>query len=76
MGIGKKIFIIAGTYGEAVQFASDNNLSQDKWTFLDNPMFLNGVYNPRVFRVGSWKSMDTDKLYAIEKEIIHRTRDI
>lgn len=70
----KKIFIIAGTYAEARKFAKDNMLSENKWVHLCDPVYLKGVWNPRVFRIGTWEKLNPEVLNNIENEIIERTK--
>jgi hypothetical protein len=74
MAQSKKIFIMAGTYAEAVKFARDNQLPKDKWFHLTSASYLKGCFNPRVFRIGTWEQMNPAVLKEVEAEIIHRTK--
>lgn len=62
---------MAGSYAEATEYAHRNGVTT-AWVFLDDPIFLHGCYNPRVFRTGNWESLE--KLKEIEEEILNRAR--
>lgn len=52
----EKLYILSGTYEEAVTFAVDNNIPLSICWFISDYTALRGIKNVRVIRLGTWRN--------------------
>ncbi|HMV49427.1 MAG TPA: hypothetical protein PLD20_32375 [Blastocatellia bacterium] len=68
------IFILAGTTGEYTAARQQLKLTPLQAHWLTGPSKLKGVSNPKVYRVGSWRSLD--RIKAIEAALIEVNAEV
>lgn len=52
--MARHIFILAGGHKQAANFARDNGLWPQHWTYLHNERQLCGLYEPHYIKIGDW----------------------
>ena len=55
--MSRHIFILAGSYAQALDFAKANKLWPQHWTFLYDENKLRGLYEPNYIKVGTWQKL-------------------
>lgn len=68
------IFILAGTTGEYTAARQYLKLTPLQAHWLTGPSKLKGLSNPKVYRVGSWRSLD--RIKAIEAALIEANAEV
>lgn len=71
--MAKHIFILAGSHRQAVNFARENSLWPQHWTFLHNENQLRGLYEPYYIKTGHWFSL---KNIDIIEQMLHERKAI
>jgi len=71
--MSKHIFILAGCHKQAVNFARDNGLWPQHWTYLHNERQLCGLYKPQYIKIGDWRLLkNIDRI----EQLLHERKAI